>query len=340
MATRADVANLAGVSESTVSYALSGKRPISTETRNRVLLAVEKLNYHPNFAAHVLAGGQTKTIALLFPENKHGIPPISLEYVSGAARTAYKNGYHLVLIPSSDITLEEIQRYKESGLLSGVILMEIRLYDERVEYLETLKVPFALIGRTASPENLIYVDRDFEEVIRLGFDCLTSMGHKNIAVLAQLRKIHGSKLGVDSRFLQSIKSSAKKMKLDVHLLQTENTSSAGRSSFIELRAQHPEVTAVLSLPDLATLGFMTAANEFNCAIPEDLSVLSVNMPQNQIELTWPPLSTIEVPAFAMGASATQKLIDSIEGKKLTNKSELFVGDLQLRGSTASLDAQK
>ena len=66
MATRADVAKMAGVSESTVSYALNGKRSISQETRDRVLEAVKKLDYKPHFAAGLLAGAKSKSIALSF----------------------------------------------------------------------------------------------------------------------------------------------------------------------------------------------------------------------------------------------------------------------------------
>jgi len=339
MATRADVARLAGVSESTVSYALSGKRPISEGTRQRVQEAVDQLNYHPNFAAHILAGGKTKTIALLFPENKFGIPPITLEYVSGAAKTAHNRGYHMILIPSEDITFDEIAGYKESGLLGGVILMEIRLDDERVDYLQKLQVPYVLIGRTRESEKLTFVDRDFEEVAKISLDYLKKIGHKKIAVLSQMRKVHGSELGVDSRYFNSIVHYAKKLRLNLCELRTENTSTEGRNSFILKREKHRDVTAVLALPDLATMGFMAAASEFDCRIPEELSVLAVNMPQNQIELTWPHLTTVEVPAFAMGVMAMHKLIDTMEGKELAQKNELFVGELQIRGTTASPKAR-
>ena len=79
MATRAEVAKLAGVSASTVSYALSGDRSIKEETRKRVLKAVAQLNYRPNFAAGALAGGKSKTLALLSPSGEFGIALITLE---------------------------------------------------------------------------------------------------------------------------------------------------------------------------------------------------------------------------------------------------------------------
>ena len=102
MATRADVAKLAGVSASTVSYALSGERTISDETRKKVLKAVAQLDYRPNFAAGALAGGKSKTIALVSPSGEFGIALIALEYINGAGEAARARGYHLVIWPSQE----------------------------------------------------------------------------------------------------------------------------------------------------------------------------------------------------------------------------------------------
>ena len=126
MATRAEVAKLAGVSASTVSYALSGDRSIKEETRKKVLKAVAQLNYRPNFAAGALAGGKSKTLALLSPSGEFGIALITLEYINGAAEAARHRGYHLVIWPSQKSEMEEIKSFAESGLISGVILMEIK----------------------------------------------------------------------------------------------------------------------------------------------------------------------------------------------------------------------
>ncbi len=67
MATREEVARRAGVSPSTVTYALTGKRSIKPETRERILQVVAEMNYVPHFAAGALAGGRSKTLAMLFP---------------------------------------------------------------------------------------------------------------------------------------------------------------------------------------------------------------------------------------------------------------------------------
>ena len=329
MATRAEVAKLAGVSASTVSYALSGDRSIKEETRKRVLKAVAQLNYRPNFAAGVLAGGKSKTLALLSPSGEFGIALIALEYINGASAAARDRGYHLVIWPSQESELAEIQTFAESGMISGVILMEIQFKDERVEYLKKAKVPFAMIGRTEKPGKDSYVDRDFIGATELGIDYLDSLGHKKIAFLTTDRAV-----GVDTRFSSALVEAAKKKKMIAKKIQVVNEASSGRDAFIEFHKKYPDFTAVVSLNDIATLGFISGANEYGVKIPKDLSIVALDTPQNHIEMSWPPLTTVNLPAFEMGAKASNILIDQIEQKENKQNQALLAGELVIRGTTA------
>ena len=329
MATRAEVAKLAGVSASTVSYALNGDRSIKEETRKRVLKAVAQLNYRPNFAAGALAGGKSKTLALLSPSGEFGIALIALEYINGASAAARDRGYHLVIWPSQESKLAEIQTFAESGMISGVILMEIKFKDERVSYLKKAKVPFAMIGRTEKPGKDSYVDRDFIGATQLGVDYLDSLGHKKIAFLTTERAV-----GVDTRFSSALLEAASKKKMTAMKIQVVNEASSGRDAFIELHKKYPDVTAVVSLNDIATLGFISGANEYGVKIPKDLSLIALDTPKNHIEMSWPPLTTVNLPAFEMGASASNILIDQIEQKENKQNQVLLAGELVVRGTTA------
>ena len=329
MATRAEVAKLAGVSASTVSYALNGDRSIKEETRKRVLKAVAQLNYRPNFAAGALAGGKSKTLALLSPSGEFGIALIALEYINGASAAARDRGYHLVIWPSQESELAEIQTFAESGMISGVILMEIQFTDERVDYLKKAKVPFAMIGRTEKPGKDSYVDRDFIGATELGIDYLDSLGHKKIAFLTTDRAV-----GVDTRFSSALVEAAKKKKMIAKKIQVVNEASSGRDAFIEFHKKYPDFTAVVSLNDIATLGFISGANEYGVKIPKDLSIVALDTPQNHIEMSWPPLTTVNLPAFEMGAKASNILIDQIEQRENKQNQALLAGELVIRGTTA------
>src|SRR4030042_2865736 len=104
MTTIVYVAKKAGVSVSTVSYALSGVRRISEKTRQRVLQAVEELNYHPNLLARGLVNKRTKIIALLYPEIASDfLYDLQLDFIASVAKTTTLYGYGLLLFTSPKI---------------------------------------------------------------------------------------------------------------------------------------------------------------------------------------------------------------------------------------------
>ena len=96
--TQVDVARRAGVSRATVSYVLNGvtegRVPISDETKQRVLEAIEELGYQPDARAQALRSGSTKTIALIIPDLRN---PHFCEYATGIEEAARAAGYHMLL---------------------------------------------------------------------------------------------------------------------------------------------------------------------------------------------------------------------------------------------------
>ena len=333
MATRADVAKLAGVSQSTVSYVLSGDRPISEATRKRVLDAVKQLDYHPHVLAGALARGSSHTLALLFPSGEAGISPASLEYITGAANAARELGYHLVLWPSNNQELKEIRSLCKSGWIAGVLLMEIQLSDDRVEYLVKSGVPTALIGRTADADGLDFVDQDFDAVAHITLDHLKNLQHKNIALMDTKSKMDTG-IGVSIRSNEALKEYAAELGLNVIEIWVEGRVSAGRDALNLIRHNHPEVTAIVGLNDLATMGLLNATNDFDVQIPQELSIISLSTPNEYAETTWPALTTVTMPAHNMGRAAAEVLIQRLKDGQAHAHQELWTGELTIRSTTA------
>ena len=183
MATIVDVAKKAGVSVSTVSYALSGVRRVSEKTRQRVLQAVEELNYHPNLLARGLVNKRTKIIALLYPAIASDfLDDLQLDFIASVAKTATHYGYGLLLF-TSPMDKQEITQFTNEGLVAGVILMEVQRHDPRVELLKQLGYPFSLIGHTACNEGNSFVDMDFYNAFHLCTRHLAELKHREIAFL-------------------------------------------------------------------------------------------------------------------------------------------------------------
>lgn len=337
MTTRAEVAQKAGVSASTVTYALTGKRSIKPETREKILQVVAELNYVPHFAAGALAGGKSKTLAMLFPGHAAGISPVALQYITGAVNAASARGYALILWPADNADMNQIATLAKSGLLGAVILMEIHLHDARVSYLVEQSVPLTMIGRTLDPSAINYVDRDFEEVAKRAIDYFHELGHINIAFLTQQsEKKSKDPRGVDQRFQSAILSHAKSRRISAVELPSVNDPNAGRMAYQLMRKKYRKVTGVLALPDLATIGFINGAHEEGISIPGDLSIISVNTPRAQINMSWPKLTTVDLPAYEMAASAINITIDELEEIDNPNKQQLWAGELILGETTAPL----
>ena len=160
-ATRADVARLAGVSPSTVTYVLTGTRSTSVGTRERVHRAIEELGYHPNSHASMLAARSARTVGVLFRLQRHSIDVNDLDYVDGVRQRIEPEGIHVVVPLSGASTAgDDLVRLVRSRTLDAAILMDVAHDDERERILTEEHVPTVLIG-TSGTSGTPSIDVDF-----------------------------------------------------------------------------------------------------------------------------------------------------------------------------------
>jgi hypothetical protein len=335
MATRAEVAKLAGVSEATVSYVLSGKRKISEPVQRKVVKAMQKLDYRPNRMAQALAGGKSRVIALLFPTAAKGIANVDLEYGLGAAAAAQELGYHLVMWPTFDREITEVIATANAGLLDGVILMEVAMQDERVAALAKAGIPVGLIGRTDDESrDAIYSDRDFAGAADAAVKYFSELGHERIGFVTEGRA--KSQIVVAALVRAKAGMVAASKKYGVALTQFESTTDvdAGRKLLHKIIESPAKVTGVIALNPGASVGILQEANIIGLKVPGQLSVLSMASPDSFVSATQPRLSTISPPAYAMGDCAARRLIAHLEGLDDSDlPQKLWLGELQVRETT-------
>src|SRR5487761_230017 len=130
-ATMAQIAERAGVALSTVSYVLSGKRPVSPKMRQRVMAAIEELNYRPHGPARALASGASHTIALFLPSANWDLVPVQQTFVAGATQATSARGYGLLLRTAATDPGTIVELISEHRA-DGAILMETLADDARV----------------------------------------------------------------------------------------------------------------------------------------------------------------------------------------------------------------
>ena len=333
MTKRSDVARAAGVAESTVSYALSGSRPISEETKKRIHKAMKDLDYKPNAVAAALRSGNSKMIGLVFGVNDHGINQSDISYVLGAADTARELGYHLVLWPIRDREIQSVVTHAQSGLLDGVILMEIKLDDSRVKLFNKLGIPVALIGRTAKPERDIYADRDFEGAIRIAFEELVQLGHKSIDFLSTAPKQVAEGFGAVVRAEEASLALAKEFGVKLNILHADVSLQAGIDLATKYFQKAKRATAIISTNTDAVTGFARGALKAGVRIPEDFSIICIATPAAEAITQEPSLTTVSPPASEIAGAATRALIKSLARLEFPDPEKLWSGTLIRREST-------
>jgi DNA-binding LacI/PurR family transcriptional regulator len=332
--TMVDVARRAGVSPSTVSYAMTGSRPISEATRSRIQQAMVDLGYRPNVFARGLKSKRSHIIAVLFPKDERGMNLGSMEYIFGASDHAQDRGYHLLLWTSGAEALDDLAGLAQQGLVDGVLLMEVRLEDPRIEVLQNSELTFTMLGQNADPGDLDYVDTDFGQCARLAVEHLAGQGHRHLGFVHQDAATIASGRGNAIRLRDGMLRAAQDAGVALTALTCESHTAGGRQAFAELLSADPMTTGVIAFNEQATPGIMAAATGRGRRIPEDFSVVSIDMPAQAAQMTTPTMTTVGPVAAAMGKAAAEMLIRRIEGQHLSTPSQmLFDGELVVRASS-------
>jgi len=308
-----DVARLAQVSVSTVSYVLTGTLPISQTTRDKVLAAMAELDYHPNAMARGLASRRSRILGLLLPMDERGLGATETAFVTGAAAAASEAGYHLVLSPSGIDDLEAPRRLATQRMLDGALLMEVRLDDARVAVLQEAGVPFVLIGRTRDTAALPYVDIDFEQMVSDAIDHLVGLGHARIAYINHSNAAIEGGYGPAWRTQEAYVAAMRARGLEPLMVPAEDTAAAGRAATASLLSQAPDLTAVLAMNENAIFGMLGELSTRGLRVPDDLSVVSMVTSPQVAELATPALTAMTSPGSTMVRLAVTALLDVLDG---------------------------
>lgn len=313
MATMKDVAEKAGVSLSTVSYVLSGSRPISEATRANILRVMDELDFHPNAVARALAAKRTRVIALVLSPQERGLGLSEMEFVRGASQAARAAEHHLVLLTEGMDSEVDLSYLKRQGLVDGVILMEVRLLDHRVPLLQRLGLPFSLLGRPDPVLSLPFADIDFEVTIEQIVAHLHGFGHRRIGFINQSSETFESGYGPAVRAYQAFERSTTRLGCIPALAFSHPTPRDGWAACQTLLDANDAPTALVVMNDRALPGVLQALAARGLRVPEDISVVSAVTSAAAAEMMVPALTSADAPSHALARHAVAQLIAAIEG---------------------------
>lgn len=307
------VADRANVSISTVSFVVNNTKPVTPDTKTRVLKAIEELGYRRNSMARALASRRSHVLALIYPlldqRNHHA-------FVEAAATAAEEHGYSLVLWPvHSDNVTTEITSLIQAGFADGVLLMEVQFDDERVTHLQQADAPFALIGRTRELDGIDYVDIDFERTVRLAIDDLTELGHRNFSLIVE--DLSGTSLAGYAppiRTEQTFVSVIEERGLTGTVFHVPHEPRALTSLADDVLLKAPQTTAIIAMDDEASFALIGGLRRRGIEIPTDMSIAAIAASSWLGALTDPPLSVYDAPGKELGRRAAEALIARLEGR--------------------------
>ncbi|MER7581165.1 LacI family DNA-binding transcriptional regulator [Kitasatospora sp. NPDC097691] len=336
MVTLADVARHAGVSSSTVSYALSGKRPISDETRIRVERAITDLGYHPNAGARALAGKRSHIIALVVPLRPEVHVPTMMEIAIAVTVAARAHGYDVLLL-TNDEGPEGVRRVAATGLADGVILMDVRLDDDRIPVLRAEEIPAALIGLPDDPAGLSCVDHDFATAGALCADHLADLGHRDIAFIGYSSGVYRRHAGYAERTLNGFRARAERRGLRFLHRPCEGTYESTAGTLARILADRPDTTGFVVQNEAAIGPLLSLLRASGRTVPEDASVIAI-CPDPLAEQHAPRLTSVTSPKKDLGQVAVDQVMARIAattaGDEVAEQLVLMPPELVVRESTA------
>jgi DNA-binding LacI/PurR family transcriptional regulator len=333
MVTMVDVARQAGVSVSTVSYVLTGARPISQATRDRVEKVIQDLGYTPNVMARGLKGKRSKIIAMLYPTRTRNIDLSGLEYILGASDLAQEHGYHLLLWTTEAHELDNLATYVRQGLLDGAVVMQVKLDDDRIEVLRHAHLTFAMIGQLADSAGIDFADTDTDHCAETAVGYLYDLGHRHLGFVNQAQGEVDSGLGIAVRIRDGLKKSARSRGMSLMSVPCDYSAEAGSAALDRMLRREPRLSAVIAFNEQAAPGILLGATKRGWSVPDDLSVLSIAMTAQAAQMMTPPMTTVSPSATGIGRAGIDALIRRLEGKLVETSQVLFKGELAVRGTS-------
>lgn len=324
--TQADVARLAGVTQATVSFVLSGSDAISVPdtTRQRIWESVETLGYRPNALARGLASGTSFLIAVTVPS----VTDFYSDIVHGIEDVARQHGYSVIISTTDDDPKRELANLDifASRQVDGTIICGSRL--RTAELNEAARDHRLALLTSKTPVAAGVVKIPGEAGLYTATSHLISLGHKAIG------HIGWRPAGENERapgYTRALLEHGITPESEWSIIADEATFDEGARCLVELLERTPEITAITCYSDILAVGALLGAKRLHRRVPEDLAVMGFDdIPL--ASLVSPALSTIHVPRHRTGQLLMEVLLRVMSAEESFEETKEVELDLVVRES--------
>jgi LacI family transcriptional regulator len=270
-----ELASRLGLSPTTVSRALNGYPEVNEATRERVVAAAKRHNYHPNTRAIRLATGRAMAVGHVIPiASRHEIVnPVFADFIAGAGETYSRNDYDMLLSVVPDDQEEDTYRnLKSKGNVDGVIVHAPKMDDPRIKLLFDIGMPFVVHGRVSgSTLPYAWLDVNNRRAFSRATEFLLDLGHSRIALINGLEFMDFA-IRRRGGFVDAM--TQRGLTPDTALMATdEMTEVSGYRAARRMLAQTDPPTAFLVASMISGMGVRRAIEERGLAMGRDVSVI-------------------------------------------------------------------
>jgi LacI family transcriptional regulator len=328
-----DVAERAGVSVTTVSHVINATRPVSDELRERVLAAMEELNYRPNRLARSLRLRQTHTIGIIVPDSAN---PFFAEVARGVEDTSFEQGYNVILCNSDDDLNKELlyTNVLAEKQVDGILFVAAGASAEQIQAMQLRRIPLVVVDREVPG---VAVDSVLTDNARGGWLAtrhLLELGHRRIGCIAGSSDVTPSAERITG-YRRALSEAG--ISVDEALIVKGNFRyESGYQAAKQLLTAGDFPSAIFACNDLMAVGAMSAALELEFQIPANLSVVGFD-DVRLASFTNPPLSTIAQPKYEIGVLAMKMLLERMRDYEMPPRRLMLDAHLIVRRSTARKD---
>ncbi len=307
-ATITDVAKAAGVSVSTVTHALNGKRPVSRENKEKILKVIEEVGYIPSYSASHLRKGRSGIVGFFAVDITEDF---SAKILKGAERGLTEADISMMIASGEEFGSDYVkarkffQRYGVEGL---IVCHHLSVDASALAEFSKTGLPVVFINSHVPKEVSVLPDNHYAG--RIAAEHLIKQGASHLAFLGGPKDRLSTKYRYEG-FKQAIVELGGCLPSEC-VMYADYSYQAGYTLAERLFSLHPNVDGIFCANDYIAAGAMAYAQGIGRLCPRDVKIVGCD--NRDFSLFWnPPITTIELPLEEMGITATRLLKEKLEG---------------------------
>jgi LacI family transcriptional regulator len=305
-----EVADLADVAISSVSRVLSGHPDVSAEMRDRVLAAVDELEYEPDFLAQSLRRGATLSVGYVVGDISN---PLIATITSGAESVLRAAGYSMLLMNSENeagLDTEHIRFFMARRVDGMILSLASERHQATLDILDQVDVPVIMVDRDVpTTVQASMVRNDHRAGMRAAIDHLLDLGHRRIALITGgldlwpvRERIAGMQEAVAARGIPD----------ETISMAVSLSAEHGERSTEQVLAMDPRPTAIVAGGNQVLAGCVRALRAHDIRIPDDLSLVTCD-DVDLSALHQPPIASVARETLLLGRTAAELLLERLAG---------------------------